>query len=107
MRETALSLLGVNIDLSALDPSEPARPSSTTRLDESFGSCLATIFNANPNEPKVELPAQAEGMQYLQYFFKISHPYLPILHRPTFLRMVRFTPSTFLSALVVDFFPLI
>jgi len=88
MKETALSVLGVNIDLSALDPSEPANRSSSTRLDETYGSCLSTVFNINPNVPKPELPHKEEGMQYINYFFMISHPYLPILHRPTFVRMV-------------------
>jgi len=88
MKETALSVLGVNIDLSDLDPSEPANRSSSTRLDETYGSCLSTVFNINPNVPKPELPHKDEGMQYINYFFIISHPYLPILHRPTFIRMV-------------------
>jgi len=88
MKETALSLLGVNIDLSVLDPNEPSKHSGSTRLDETYGSCLSTIFNLNPNVPKAELPPQAEGIQYVHYFFMISHPYLPILHKPTFLQMV-------------------
>ncbi|KAF8540519.1 fungal-specific transcription factor domain-containing protein [Trichophaea hybrida] len=88
MKEVALSLLGVNIDLSALDPNEPSKQCGSTRLDETYESCLSTIFNLNPNVPKAELPPQAEGMRYVQYFFMISHPYLPILHKPTFRHMV-------------------
>ncbi|KAA8911846.1 fungal-specific transcription factor domain-containing protein [Sphaerosporella brunnea] len=88
MKETALSVLGVNIDLSALDPSEPANRSTSSRVDETYGSCLATIFNVNPNVSKAELPPRDEGMRYIEYFFMISHPYLPILHKPTFIQLV-------------------
>jgi hypothetical protein len=88
MKETALSVLGVNIDLSALDPSEPANRSTASRVDETYGSCLSTIFNVNPNVSKPELPPKDEGMRYIEYFFMISHPYLPILHKPTFIQLV-------------------
>jgi hypothetical protein len=91
MKAIALSLLGIDIDLSALDPSEPAGHASANQTDESYGSCLSTIFNVNPNVPKAELPPKEEGMQYINYFFIISHPYLPILHIPSFINMVRLT----------------
>lgn len=86
IKASALSLLGIDIDLSDLDPSEPSHPSNAN--DESFSSCLSTIFNVNPNVPKMELPPRDEAFQYVDWFFIISHPYLPILHRPTFITMV-------------------
>ena len=89
MKAIALSLLGIDIDLSALDPSEPAGHASANQTDESYGSCLSTIFNVNPNVPKAELPPKEDGMQFINYFFIISHPYLPILHIPSFINMVR------------------
>ncbi|KAI5813637.1 fungal-specific transcription factor domain-containing protein [Pyronema omphalodes] len=87
MKETALNMLGVNIDLTSLDPTESVPSGGSTRLDETYGSCLATIFNINPNIPKPELPPRSEGMNHIHYFLTISHPYLPILHKPTFLDM--------------------
>ncbi|RPB03165.1 hypothetical protein L873DRAFT_1671301 [Choiromyces venosus 120613-1] len=86
IKASALSLLGIDIDLSDLDPSEPNHPASAN--DESFSSCLSTIFNVNPNVPKMELPPRDEAFQYVDWFFLISHPYLPILHRPTFIKML-------------------
>ena len=86
IKASALSLLGIDIDLSDLDPSEPNNSGHAN--DESFSSCLATIFNVNPNVPKVELPPRDEAFEYVKWFFVISHPYLPILHRPTFVKMV-------------------
>jgi hypothetical protein len=91
MKETALSVLGVNIDLSALDPNEPASHSTSARVDETYGSCLSTIFNVNPSVSKAELPPKDEGMRYIEYFFMISHPYLPILHKPTFMQLASLT----------------
>lgn len=86
IKASALSLLGIDIDLSDLDPSEPAHP--TNANDESFSSCLSTIFNVNPNVPKVELPPLEEAHKYVNWFFTVSHPYLPILHQQTFKKMV-------------------
>ncbi|CUS13548.1 unnamed protein product, partial [Tuber aestivum] len=86
IKASALSLLGIDIDLSDLDPSEPSHSPNAT--DESFSSCLSTIFNVNPNVPKMELPLRDEAFQYVDWFFVISHPYLPILHRPTFITML-------------------
>ncbi|KAL7268445.1 hypothetical protein RUND412_008932 [Rhizina undulata] len=88
MKASALSLLGIDIDLSDLDPNEPARRDGVSSNDESYGSCLATIFNVNPNVSKVELPPKEEAMGYVDWFFHVSHPYLPILHKPTFVKML-------------------
>lgn len=93
IKASALSLLGIDIDLSDLDPSEPSHPSNAN--DESFSSCLSTIFNVNPNVPKVELPPKDEAYKYLTWFFTVSHPYLPILHQPTFLKMVIYHVSKY------------
>lgn len=86
IKASALSLLGIDIDLSDLDPTEPVHPSNAN--DESFSSCLSTIFNVNPNVPKVELPPLEEAHKYVTWFFTVSHPYLPILHQQTFTKMV-------------------
>lgn len=86
IKASALSLLGIDIDLSDLDPTEPSHPSNAN--DESFSSCLSTIFNVNPDVPKVELPPIDEAQKYLKWFFTVSHPYLPILHQQTFSKMV-------------------
>lgn len=86
IKASALSLLGIDIDLSDLDPTEPSHPSNAN--DESFSSCLSTIFNVNPNVPKVELPPLEEAQKYTTWFFTVSHPYLPILHQQTFTKMV-------------------
>lgn len=86
IKASALSLLGIDIDLSDLDPSEPSHPSNAN--DESFNSCLSTIFNVNPNVPKVELPPLEEAHKYVDWFFRVSHPYLPLLHQQTFSKMV-------------------
>lgn len=89
MKEAALSILGIDIDLSDLNPSEPAGRNDSQRLDDSYGSCLATVFNCGTGVQRPELPPKEEGLKHIMYYFMISHAYLPILHQPTFLKMVR------------------
>ncbi|KAH0613746.1 uncharacterized protein H6S33_005632 [Morchella sextelata] len=95
IKASALSLLGIDIDLSDLDPNEPNHPSNAN--DETFSSCLSTIFNVNPNVPKVELPPKEKAYEYVNWFFAVSHPYLPILHQPTFMKMLEriYTDKTY------------
>lgn len=89
MKDTALKLLGIDIDLSLLDPSEPNnRTAADDALDADGGSSLSCMFNIS-SPPPAPLPEKEEGIRLIDYYFMISHPYLPILHKPTFMKLVR------------------
>lgn len=90
MRDSALSVLGIEIDLSDVDPTDTSHPNIEDGIGESYASCLASIFNANPRAPQnLELPSRADCMECAEWFFIFSYSYLPVVHRQTFMKQVR------------------
>ncbi|KAI5787658.1 fungal-specific transcription factor domain-containing protein [Peziza echinospora] len=86
IKDSALSVLGIEIDLSDVDPSEEDGPDG---LAESYSRFLSSMFNTNPNTPQnLSLPPKAEFIGMVEWFFSYSFPYLPVLHRPTFIPQV-------------------
>jgi len=89
MRDTALSVLGVEIDLSDVDPADTNHPGIEGDIGESYASCLSSMFGVNPKVPQgLELPPKAECLECAEWFFKFSYSYLPIVHRQTFMKQV-------------------
>ncbi|TGZ76334.1 hypothetical protein EX30DRAFT_367478 [Ascodesmis nigricans] len=82
MKQMALKLLGVDIDLSLLD-----LPNDDSDGSEANDAVLRAMFNIGPL-PKAELPPKKEGISLVEFYFQVSHPYLPILHKPTFMKFV-------------------
>lgn len=92
-RGTAMNVLGVEIDLADYMSADLDEPSSSTSgleypLNKSYHAFVQTAFSAHPKPPKVQLPPRNEGMTYAQWYFRMVDPFLPVLHRPTFLSMV-------------------
>ncbi|KAF8455886.1 fungal-specific transcription factor domain-containing protein [Terfezia claveryi] len=89
MRDTALSVLGVEIDLSDVDPADINNPGAEDGIGESYASCLSSMFGVNPKVPQdLELPSKAECMRCAEWFFAFSYSYLPIVHRQTFMKQL-------------------
>ncbi|KAF8463140.1 fungal-specific transcription factor domain-containing protein [Kalaharituber pfeilii] len=89
MKDTALSVLGIEIDLSDVDPVDTSYASMEGGMNDSYASLLNSMFNVNPSTPqKLELPPKAEGMACAQWFYSFSYPYLPIVHWPTFAKQL-------------------
>lgn len=86
MRDTALSVLGVEIDLSDVDPADTGVEDG---IGDSYASCLSSMFGMNPKAPQdLELPSKSECMGCAEWFFAFSYSYLPIVHRQTFMKQV-------------------
>lgn len=81
MKQHALSLFGIDIDLGALDPTD------TMEASDSTTSALQMMFNI-VQLTKVDLPSRQETFETLDYYFQYSHPYLPLLHQPSFMEKV-------------------
>lgn len=89
MKDSALSVLGIELDLSGVDPSDSTQTGTEGGLNDSYASSLSSLFNANLNVPQnLALPSRAECMDAAEWYFLYSHPYLPVLHRPTFMKKV-------------------
>lgn len=94
IRGTALNVLGMEIDLadymsSDLDEPEPSDFLTKPVYNKSYHAFVQTAFSTIPKLEKVDLPPMNEGLTYAQWYFKVVNPYLPILHKPTFISLVK------------------
>lgn len=89
---TALSILGMEIDIADFDSPDMDEPDSSVfhpqLYNKSYQAFLQSAFNINLRIEKVELPSRDDGITYAQWFFRVVNPYLPILHKPTFFKLV-------------------
>ncbi|KAI9821133.1 MAG: hypothetical protein M1827_003867 [Pycnora praestabilis] len=92
IRGTALSVLGMEIDLADFTSSDLDEPAPSTyqpdSYNKSYQSFLQSAFNVNPKMDKVELPPRNEGLTYAQWYFRALNPYVPVLHQPTFIALL-------------------
>lgn len=94
IRGTSLTVLGRKIDIadymcSDLDEPEPSEFLTKALYNKSYHAFVQTAFSAAPKLEKVELPPRDEGLEYAEWYFRLINPYLPILHKPSFVSLVR------------------
>lgn len=92
IKGTALSILGMEIDIAGFDSPDTDEPDTadfhTPLYNKSYQAFIRTVLNVNPRLEKVDLPSRVEGMMYADWYFRVVNAYFPILHKPTFLTMV-------------------
>ena len=98
IRGTALNVLGMEIDLADymsadLDDPDPSRPQDEPVYNKSYHAFVRTAFGPNPKPQKPALPIKKEGLMYAQWYFRVINPYLPFLHKPSFISMVSSSSS--------------
>jgi hypothetical protein len=97
IKGTALSILGMEIDIAdfdSLDMDEPDRSVFHPQLyNKSYQAFLQSALNINPRIEKVELPSREDGFTYADWYFRVINPYMPLLHGPTFFKLVCFKLS--------------
>ena len=99
IRGTSMSVLGMEIDLAdymSVDLDEPDPTPSGTRppvYNKSYQAFVQTAFGTSPKLSKVELPPRSEGINYAHVYFRVTNPYLPVVHKPSFMATVSFSMS--------------
>ncbi len=92
IKGTALSILGMEIDIADFDSQDMDEPDSTVfhpqLYNKSYQAFLQSALNINPRIEKVELPSREDGFTYADWYFRVLNPYLPLLHKPTFFKLV-------------------
>lgn len=80
-----LSILGMNINdvITSTSDAEVSAP-----FDKSYQSFLQTAHGVNPKLEKPALPERDDGLTYAQWYFKVIGPYLPVLHKASFMQLV-------------------
>lgn len=58
-------------------------------LNKSYSSFLNTTMGVHGKFDKPELPEKADGLNWASWYIKVINPYVPILHEPTFMALVR------------------
>ncbi len=92
IKGTALSILGMEIDIAdfeSIDMDEPDASVFHPQLyNKSYQAFLQSALNINPRIEKVDLPSRDEGFTYADWYFRVLNPFLPLLHKPTFFKLV-------------------
>lgn len=90
---TTLSVLGTTIDITSFDAPDmdepvPGTPIGSPLYNKSVMAFLQTVFNMNPPLEHVELPSRQDAFTYAEWYFLMISPFLPILHKPSFLQLL-------------------
>lgn len=94
LKGTALSILGMEIDVADFTSEDfdeqTNKNSSNCSYNKSRQSFLKSFFKSDSSPQKIEMPPKLEALAILDWYFKAIHPYLPLLHRPSLSRLVKF-----------------
>ncbi len=93
IKGTTLSILGATIDITAFDAPDmdeppPGTPIGSPLYNKSVMAFLQSCLNINPPMANVELPSRNDAFTYAEWYFLMISPFLPILHKPSFMQLV-------------------
>ncbi|KAK4233768.1 fungal-specific transcription factor domain-containing protein [Achaetomium macrosporum] len=93
IKGTTLSILGTTIDLTSFDAPDmdeppPGTPIGSPLYNKSVMAFLQSACKVNPPLDNVELPSKQDAFTYAEWYFLTVFPFLPILHKPTFLHLL-------------------
>lgn len=93
IKGTMLSILGTTIDITSFDAPDmdeppPGTPIGSPLYNKSVMAFLQSCLNVNPPLGDVELPSRKDAFIYAEWYFLMISPFLPVLHKPSFLQLV-------------------
>lgn len=92
IKGTSLHILGMEIDIADFTSTDMDEPEDSIYhpplYNKSYQAFLQSSLGVNPRIEKVDLPPREEGLTYAQWYFRVLNPYAPILHKPSFMRLV-------------------
>lgn len=93
IRGTVLNVLGMEIDLADymhadLDEPDPSKYNEEPVYNKSYSSFIFTAFSSKAKIKEMDLPPREEGFRCTEWYFKMVNPYLPVLHKPSHMRLV-------------------
>ncbi|KAL9117921.1 MAG: hypothetical protein Q9187_005538 [Circinaria calcarea] len=89
--EAKLNILGWEIDINAFisDSSGQSVDFGSQAYNISYRSFIASVFGGGSRIPKVELLPRQEVFGYASAYFQMLNAFLPVLHKPAFMTLVR------------------
>ena len=100
VRGTSMNILGMEIDLvdyMSADLDEPDPSKGNPVYNKSYRAFVQTAFGTSPKLRRVELPPRSEGIRYAEAFFRVIHPFTPVVHQPTFMNLVSNNKSSWVA----------
>lgn len=92
IKGTKLVILGMNIDIADFKSQDMDEPDPSVfhpqLYNKSYQAFLQSALNVNPRMEKVDLPPRDQGMTYAEWYFRVLNPYMPLLHKPSFMKLV-------------------
>ena len=93
IKGTMLSILGTTIDITSFDAPDmdeppPGTPIGSPLYNKSVMAFHQSCLNINPPLGDVELPSRKDAFIYAEWYFLMVSPFLPVLHKPSFLQLV-------------------
>ncbi|KAL9042907.1 MAG: hypothetical protein Q9214_003649, partial [Letrouitia sp. 1 TL-2023] len=93
IRGTVLNVLGMEIDLADymhadLDEPDPSKYDEEPVYNKSYSSFIFTAFSSKAKIKEMDLPPREEGFRCTEWYFKMVNPYLPVLHKPSHMKLV-------------------
>ncbi|KAK8058018.1 hypothetical protein PG994_008466 [Apiospora phragmitis] len=92
IKGTTLTILGSTIDVCSFDAEDMDEPAPGTQPRSALynKSVQALMMSAcNVNQPlHVDYPPRVDAFTYAEWYFLIIYPFLPVLHRPTFMDLL-------------------
>lgn len=94
IKGTTLSILGTSLDITAafdtpdMDEPPPGALVGAPLYNKSVMAMFQSTLNVNPALVGVELPSRQDAFTYSEWYFLMISPFLPILHKPSFIVLV-------------------
>jgi hypothetical protein len=92
IRGTVLTILGMEIDIADFKSDDMDEPEKTVPhqnlYNKSYQAFLQSTLNTNEKLVDVPLPERREGLTYADWFFRVINPFIPILHKATFMQLL-------------------
>ncbi|KAI1843573.1 hypothetical protein JX265_007357 [Neoarthrinium moseri] len=92
IKGTTLSILGSTIDIGSFDAPDMDEPAPGVQAksplyNKSVQAFMQSCTNVNP-QLHVEYPPRADAFTYAEWYFLMLYPFLPVLHKPTFMNIL-------------------
>ena len=87
--ESKLKMLGYELPISTSDTFDDSERGESQQYSRSYKSFITSTFDGGARSLHVELPAREEGLAYADGYLRVLNAFLPILHKQTFLSLVR------------------
>ena len=95
IKGTTLSVLGTSIDITQFDTPDmdmdeppPDAQVAENLYNKSVQAFLQSVMNIN-SVPDAHLPIRKDAFQYSEWYFLMVHPFLPVIHKPSYMNLVR------------------